>query len=710
MFGHTEVVQELLKHPINKAGAMYGHESALYFASLLSNVEIVDALLKKFGVPDTYLEELNPLGGAVVNNQHGVIQRLLQEPDIKKSRILPYALSKGSDNETINLLLANPEIGLNSLYMSKGALHIAAERGDIGLVSTLLARGKQITPINHENNLVWMPFEHIIKPIYQANTIYLSDSGEYKVFNIHGEVCTGTIDMASFDLSGLRPFNYSLLSDLGADPEKALNGHVYLAKDGEYIMRDHNGMLHSGKIPDAFLSFLNMNELDVDINKPEFQFKVTFALTQVGHTQINTILKNPQLKSHLFSQLHSTGSLISFIDVNLEGPQRDKPINLAAQYGHLDIVRELLLQPDIDLNYRRGLSKPTLLTQIVRSKSPDAIRTLELLLNHPEIDVNLKDDVMSTPLCTAVQYGNVDAVRALLKHNKINVNQGNPLEIAIREGHYDILKLLINHPGINMEQPSSDGFLPLALAAHFATYNTRYDKYVRAMLSQQSVLSPTSIQQFNQLDTFWQNYYQAQPLIQCIQKNISLLNATHNGYTKLVISDKSPEEHEIDNNTIVLINDQNEWIIYRKNKDQMESLILDKSGLDIDMIRCVDNKQCHQIYKSHELIDYILLQCSHTYADVVECLQGELWDFISDCKHLEFDKEEITSQINGLCNRAMHRCNSDKNSKKPMFFNANPSTPNLNDSFSKAREECHNRIEQVHCSMQPASLMNSRMG
>ena len=404
------------------------------------------------------------------------------------------------------------------------------------------------------------------------------------------------------------------------------------------------------------------------------------------------------------------GSIISFIDVNLEGPQRDKPINLAAQHGHLDVVRELLQHPDIDLNYRRGLSKPTLLTQIVRSKTPDSIRTLELILEHPKIDVNLKDDVMCTPLCTAVQYGNINAVKALLAHKAIDVNLGNPLEIAIKEGHYDLLKLLINHSDINMIQPASDGSLPLNLAAQYAFYDSRYTKYVHAMLGQRSVLSPTNTHQFNELDICWQNLYQAQPLIQCIKKEMASLNALHKGYSKLLISDKAPLKDEIDNCTVVLMNNENEWIIYRKIEEKIESLILQKSSLDIDMIRSVDNKQYHQVCKDYELIDHILVRCSHTYSDVVDWLEFELADFISDLTHIEYNKEGITSKVDSFCDRAMHRCNSDKNSKKPTFFNVSQSTPNLNNSFVKAKEECHNRIEQFDCRIHPAQSTNKWMG
>ncbi|WP_454784646.1 ankyrin repeat domain-containing protein [Legionella sp. WA2024007413] len=699
MFSHAEVVNELLKYPMNKAATMHELESALFFASAHSSVEIVEAVLKKFGIPNIYLDALNPLSGAVINNKYDVIHRLLREPAIKKSSILPYALYKKSDSKTIDILLASPDIGLNSTHMSFGALHLAAERGDIALTKALLATGKQVTPMNDETLWRWMPFEQIIAPTYHANTIYLSHTGEYKVFNIHGEVRTGTVDTSTFDLSGLRPYNFGLLSSLENDPEKALPGHIYLSQEGTYIVRNHNGTLHSGIIPNDFISILNLEELDIEIVKPNFQSRILFALTQAGHTEINSVFENPDIQRRLLSALVHAGSIISFIDVNLEGPQRDKAINLAAQNGHLNIVRELLQHPDIDVNYQRGLSKPILLNQIVRLKTPESIKTLELLLDHSRIDVNLADSASKSPLCTAVQCGNFDAVEALLKHKAIDVNQGNPLEIAIREGHYDILKLLIKHPQINVNQRTSNGLLPVCYAMEYADQNSfRYDKYVQALLSHENVFTQLDTQS-NDLNGYWKNYYQAQPLIQCIHQIIESLVIYHNGYTKLVILDKPPTEAELDKNTVALINKDNEWIVYRRIENNVVHFVIDKNALDADKVKSIDIRLHNKIYNDHELIDYMLLLSSYTYIDVIDGLQFELSDFISDLQHCEFDKDGISFAIENIFNRVIGMCNSAQNSKTPLFFNEK-SGPNFNPLCNNAKQECIKRIEQFECSIQ----------
>lgn len=701
LFGQADVVNELLEYPMDKVALMHQSLSALGFAASQSRVEIVDLLIKKLGIPQTHLEELNPLGCAVLNNRHDIVKRLLQEPGIKKSTILAYALFKKSDIETINILLNHPHIGLNSVYMSQGALHIAADRGDIALVSALLARDKEIIPVNDENYLFWMPAEQFIKPAYHANTIYLSASGEYKVYNIHGEIRTGKIETGTMDLSDLRPYRFVMITSPETNPPQAENGHIYLSHEGEYTVCDHHGTIFSGKLTDDYVSYLNLKELTEKINEPIFQAQLTYLLSKEGRTKIHAILDNPTIKSQIFSAIYSAEGIVSFIDVNLDGPQYDKPINIAAQKGHLNIVRELLKHPDIDLNYRRGLSKPTLLTEMVRSKTAESVLTFKLILQHPKIDVNLGDDVGMNPLCTAVLYGNIHAVKALLEHPALNVNLGNPLEIAIREGHYDILKALIQHPKTEINCLMSNGLLPLVYTAQFAWNNSRYDKYMQVFLSKESSFFPADPSQLYDIDQYWKNYYQVQPLIECIQKCIASINQYQNSYSKLIILDKEPEKNELDNQTIAVVNKNNEWIIYRQEGGTIHASVVDKNHLDMDRVKSIDNKLQNKIYRNHELINYILCQCSVPTINAIEWLEMDLYDFISDLKQIEYDKESMASAVDNFCTRAMHIANSSSNCNQSLLFTG----PRFDSQFNQAKLQCHQRIERFNEKLQasPAS-------
>lgn len=55
---------------------------------------------------------------------------------------------------------------------------------------------------------------------------------------------------------------------------------------------------------------------------------------------------------------------------------------------------------------------------------------LEFLLKHPNIDVNIKDDVGNTPLHYAVKHNKLHYVKKLVKHKNININSKNKVGMS----------------------------------------------------------------------------------------------------------------------------------------------------------------------------------------------------------------------------------------------------------------------------------------
>ena len=91
---------------------------------------------------------------------------------------------------------------------------------------------------------------------------------------------------------------------------------------------------------------------------------------------------------------------------------------------------------------------------------------VKLLLQHPDIDVNLQDKDDCTALMIAIIGGNKDIVELLLKyeniekHKKINVNLPGPDDCTalilaveannVEENKLEMVKLLLEHPGIDI--------------------------------------------------------------------------------------------------------------------------------------------------------------------------------------------------------------------------------------------------------------------
>ena len=154
------------------------------------------------------------------------------------------------------------------------------------------------------------------------------------------------------------------------------------------------------------------------------------------------------------------------------------PLPIMVAKGDVRAVRELLTQPDVDVN----LHKP-----LLRAIEDGSIEVVNLLLAHPNIDVSagaafksqniflncaiklnrwetarkllsfrtigvnyLIKDLQKTPLEAVIDNGNIDIMRELLARPDIDVNFHKPLFKAIKKGLPGIVELLLIHPNINL--------------------------------------------------------------------------------------------------------------------------------------------------------------------------------------------------------------------------------------------------------------------
>ncbi|OKO98115.1 Receptor-interacting serine/threonine-protein kinase 4 [Penicillium subrubescens] len=128
------------------------------------------------------------------------------------------------------------------------------------------------------------------------------------------------------------------------------------------------------------------------------------------------------------------------LDLNVS---RASPIYLAAERGHLEVVRRLVSFEEVDIN------------QTVWHKSPLFIAiengyrgVAKLLLEQgSRLDVNAKTSLGDTALHMAVSYGNLDIVELLLKDDRLDVTGINrygesALELAARNGKEHVVRRL----------------------------------------------------------------------------------------------------------------------------------------------------------------------------------------------------------------------------------------------------------------------------
>ena len=154
------------------------------------------------------------------------------------------------------------------------------------------------------------------------------------------------------------------------------------------------------------------------------------------------------------------------------------PLDLASEYGHMNIVK-FILKPLTKLPRSSG---STPMHKAVLGNHFDILKTL---IVHFQDEVNPADDKGNTLLHHAVEKENFEMVKYLLDHsdnpNPCNKTGYTPLHIAAEAGNVDILKLICEKMGnhtpleslldiepdqvMNMNPKAQDGMTPLRLAS-----------------------------------------------------------------------------------------------------------------------------------------------------------------------------------------------------------------------------------------------------
>lgn len=158
--------------------------------------------------------------------------------------------------------------------------------------------------------------------------------------------------------------------------------------------------------------------------------------------------------------------LDSGVDVNSKDISDYPLIYTACFHGYIEIVKLLLKNPNIDLDFKIPSDStvyllPFLIDSIHVSNENDenntTLQIIKLLLKHPNIDVNISDNYMRTPIIWAIDGNRPNIVKLLLEHPNININTpnhsyNNPLIHAILFNNKDtkIINLLLNHPKIDL--------------------------------------------------------------------------------------------------------------------------------------------------------------------------------------------------------------------------------------------------------------------
>jgi ankyrin repeat protein len=124
------------------------------------------------------------------------------------------------------------------------------------------------------------------------------------------------------------------------------------------------------------------------------------------------------------------------------------PIFVAAYHGRINTLACLLSIEGVDINRMDSIDPPV--CRAVAHGHFDVVR----LLVQQGARLNINESTIAThdtALCIAARGGNLEMVRVLLRHDRIDVNLRNrwfedPLMLAVKGGHFSIVDALVVSP------------------------------------------------------------------------------------------------------------------------------------------------------------------------------------------------------------------------------------------------------------------------
>ncbi|ERE83851.1 ankyrin repeat domain-containing protein 29 [Cricetulus griseus] len=162
------------------------------------------------------------------------------------------------------------------------------------------------------------------------------------------------------------------------------------------------------------------------------------------------------------------------VDVDCRDSHGTTLLMVASYAGHIDCVRELVLQ-GADINLQRE-SGTTALFFAAQQGHNDVVRFLFGF--GASTECRTKDG--GTALLAASQYGHMPVVETLLKHGANIHDQlydgATALFLAAQGGYLDVIRLLLSS-GAKVNQPRQDGTAPLWIASQMG-----HSEVVRVML------------------------------------------------------------------------------------------------------------------------------------------------------------------------------------------------------------------------------------
>lgn len=436
------------------------NQTALFSAVSFGHSEIVDILLKHGANPNTTRkDDITPLYMAVHDNNLEIVKLLLKAKNIDPNYSLSslyMAVTKGNIN-IVKELLACPKLDPNKTYhlndQDYSPLYLAVSEGTVEIVEVLL-QAKNINP-NQATSTVPCPLyvavkngnlemvKHLLKhPRINPNQAFSSES----LTPLFMAAKNGHTEIVKTLLAHNRVRVHHSFNNNGESPllVAAENGHSEIVR----ILLENNK--------------INPNESRVDKTTP------LYIAAKNGRTKVvKELLAHPSLRAHqsykndespIFAAAENghTEIVKMLLENNQINPNdgRDDgatPLYMAAKNGHVEIMKLLLAQPNIDVNRVCMTDYMTPIKMAMKNGHGEIVQLLLDILSPIALSTLIKapssgDDL----LYIAIKNKQTKIVEKLLaKGFDVNKLCGgaseSPLSVAISTNHYEMVKLLMDN-------------------------------------------------------------------------------------------------------------------------------------------------------------------------------------------------------------------------------------------------------------------------
>ena len=461
-----DIITLLLDHPgieVDKKAS--DGRTALHEAVNSQNIPLINLLLDRGAdINKAYKCGRTPIQSAVLQNNKDIVELLLDrgaevnKDDTSKVTLLLCAVNKGY-------------IDIVRLLLDRGAdINKADNSGRTPLQGAIQQNNKDIVELllKHPNIEVNKADNSGRTPIQSAVLQNNKDIVELLLKHPNIEVNKGDNNGYTPLLKAVSYSNIDIIESLlkhGADVNGESSNNIAL-----YI---------SVKQRSDIISLL-LDNTNIQVSKQDDAANTAFHIAAaIGRQAIIELLLDHQdvkisMKVGYGSYIVKTivNGYQGFIELLLQHPSIEvnkvytysgySPLFMAIQSGNVDIT-ELLLKNGADVNSASGSG--TALHLGVKQKS----EIVKLLLDHPDIEVNKKNDDGNTALhIMAAFIRNTVKMKLLLDHPDIEVNKkdsaGNTaLHIIIVNGYQESIDLLLKY-GADINDRNSNGDTPLMLA------------------------------------------------------------------------------------------------------------------------------------------------------------------------------------------------------------------------------------------------------